>query len=173
MTSNLQQVIEQVRTDGFGEADWLFIAGSPEQLSLKTDADLGTMDIDEDTVEEVVPQDFAERGLRSTIDAATLKQCVRWADTLAGAEDNHAALDVIRYYLRFDAWPNVLRAPDPPPAEEAQLHAARKFADSLGAEDMSKPCRREGCNRGSVRLSVHCRRHHFESVQNRPYPFED
>jgi hypothetical protein len=43
----------------------------------------------------------------------------------------------------------------------AVLARDREWYDSLGPEDPSRPCRREGCNRGSVRFSVFCRPHHF------------
>ncbi|MEM8680939.1 MAG: hypothetical protein AAGF97_16460 [Planctomycetota bacterium] len=38
---------------------------------------------------------------------------------------------------------------------------------SLGAEDETHPCRMEGCDRGTVRLSAHCATHHFEMVRKR------
>ncbi len=56
---------------------------------------------------------------------------------------------------------------------EWRLQQDRVFYDSLDQEDPSKACRSPGCNRGTVKFSVFCRRHHFENVQNRPCPFED
>lgn len=46
MDSSLQKVIERVRSADFIDSDWLFIAGTPEHLTLGTDADLGTVDFD-------------------------------------------------------------------------------------------------------------------------------
>ena len=120
-----------------------------------------------------LPDQFAERGLQSTIDLQTIEDCIQWADQLSGSNGNNAALDVIRYYIRFDAYPETLNAPDPPPADEILRRLDGEFCERLGAEDSMKPCRREGCNRGAVKLSVFCRRHHFENVQKRPYPFND
>lgn len=169
----LHDVIRRVRNRQTDQSDWLYISGSTVELSLKTDADLGCPEFDEDADEDIDPDGYAERGLRSTIDADTVMACIEWADGLAGKEDDTAALDIIRYYIRFDAWPKELNAPDPPPWEETRSRLDREFVDKLGLEDDSKPCRRDGCEHGTVRLSAFCRRHHFENVENRPYPFDD
>lgn len=63
-------------------------------------------------------------------------------------------------------------------AEEAQLvegarRIDREFYDSLGTERGDAQCRKHGCKRGAVSLSVFCRVHHFESVCKRPSPFND
>jgi hypothetical protein len=166
-------VIQRVRNFQFDESDWLYIAGSPIDLTLNTDADLGCPEFDEENDSEIEPLGFAERGLQSTIDVDTLSHCIEWADGLSGSKDNNAALDVIRYYIRFDAWPDKLNAPDPSSRDEVLLRLDREFADKLGPEDSSKKCRREGCDRGVVMLSVFCRRHHFENMRQRPYPFDD
>lgn len=47
------------------------------------------------------------------------------------------------------------------------------FYGSMGPEDLSKKCRREGCERGVVAFSVLCREHHFESIFKRPSPLVD
>ncbi len=54
-----------------------------------------------------------------------------------------------------------------------KLQQDRSFYDSLVQENPSTACRSPDCNRGTVRFSIFCRRHHFESVQKRPCPFED
>lgn len=171
--ATLHDIIRRVRNRHTDESDWLYIAGALVDLSLTTETELGCPEFDEDTDEEIDPAGYAERGLRSTIDVDTVMQCIEWADRLSGTKDDTAALDIIRYYIRFDAWPETLNAPDPPPPEESLRRLDREFADSLGAEDESKPCRRDGCERGTVKLSVFCRRHHFENIRNRPYPFDD
>ena len=66
----------------------------------------------------------------------------------------------------------MLRAADPPPVEDEQLLEDRQFYDCLGPEDVSSPCRKEGCSRGSLLRSVFCRRHHFEMIQKRDCPFD-
>ena len=57
-------------------------------------------------------------------------------------------------------------------AESIRIHD-REFYDRLGPERESTRCRREGCERGTVALSVFCRRHEFENLQQRPCPFDD
>jgi hypothetical protein len=56
---------------------------------------------------------------------------------------------------------------------EMTMKAHRDFYDTLGPEDASRPCRHEGCTRGSVKFSVLCRPHHFESLYKQPCPFDD
>lgn len=170
---NLLSIIERIRRKQANDADWLYVAGPIRELTLDTDAELGCSDFDEATSEEILPAGFAERGLQSTIDLQTAEDCIQWADQLSGSTDNNAALDVIRYYILFDAFPETLNAPDPPPADEVLRRLDREFCEKLGPEDITKPCRREGCNRGAVNLSVFCRRHHFENFGKRTYPFDD
>ncbi|QDU15020.1 hypothetical protein CA11_28330 [Gimesia maris] len=171
--ATLQDIIKHVRKMQFQHSDWLYIAGESSELTLASEAALGNPDIDEETDEEILPTGFAERGLRSTIDVDTVSTCIDWADRLSGTIDDTAALDIIRYYIRFDAWPETLNAPDPPPPEESLRRSQRKYADNLGPENVMKECRREGCGRGTVAFSVFCRRHHFENIKNCPYPFDD
>jgi hypothetical protein len=56
--------------------------------------------------------------------------------------------------------------------DAASLAVDRGFYDSLGPERANTPCRRAGCKRGAVELSVLCRPHHFESLRGRPSPFD-
>ena len=49
----------------------------------------------------------------------------------------------------------------------------REYYEFYGPEDKARPCRREGCDRGSVNLSVLCRTHHFESAMRKPCPWID
>ncbi len=171
--ANLLSVIERVRTNQTDESDWLYIQSPAEKLTLQTEADLGCPESDEDSGQEIDPVGFAERRLESTIDVQTLEECITWADRLSGSQDNGAVLNVIRYYIRFDAFPETLNPPDPPSGNEILRRLDREFCAKLGPEDSSKQCRRNECNRGVVNLSVFCRRHHFENVKNRPYPFAD
>jgi hypothetical protein len=170
---NLLSIIQRIRRHQADDNDWLYVAGPIRELTLDTDAELACSDIDEATSEEILPAGFAERGLQSTIDLGTIESCIQWADQLSRSIDNNAALDVIRYYILFDAYPETLNAPDPPPADEILRRLDREFCQRLGPENPAKPCRREGCNRGAVNLSVVCRKHHFESIRKRPYPFDD
>jgi hypothetical protein len=55
---------------------------------------------------------------------------------------------------------------------EWQRQQDLKFYDGLGVERAEVPCRKEGCKRGCVKLSVFCRVHHFESLMHRECPFD-
>jgi hypothetical protein len=173
LASNLLTVIERIRRNEVDDGDWLYIAGSADDLTLQTEADLGCPGSDEASREMIDPDGFAERGLHVTIDLPTVEDCISWGDRLAGSQDNDAALDIIRYYIRFDAWPETLNPADPPPWDEVQRGLDRKFCDGLGPEDLSNQCRREGCGRGAVKLSAFCRRHHFENIWKRAFPFDE
>ena len=171
---SLRDVITKIRNrEGNPDEDWLFIKGDGDDLDLDTDCALAMIEIDEDSeeVEEIIPAELQERGLHSTIDYETVKASIEWADRLATSKDDEAAAEIIRYYIRFDAWPEQLGAPDPPPADEIIARLDREFFDSLGAEREGTTCRREGCSRGAVAFSALCASHHFESIKKKPCPF--
>ena len=171
---SLRQVITKVRNrQGNPDEDWLFINGDADDLNLDTDCDLGMVEIDEDSedLDEIIPAEFQARELYSTIDYQTVVDSIEWADRLSGCEDDDAAAEVIRYYIRFDAWPDRLGAPDPPPQDEIIARLDREFFDSLGPEREGTQCRREGCASGAVAYSAFCSRHHFESLKKKPCPF--
>ncbi len=109
--ATLHDIIRRVRSRQTDNSDWLYIAGAAVDLSLDSEAELTCPYFDEDTDEELDPTGFAERGLRLTIDVETVEQCIEWADQLSGTIDDKAALNVIRYYIRFDAWLETLDAP--------------------------------------------------------------
>lgn len=79
----------------------------------------------------------------------------------------------------LDALGPTLGVPDPQSGnserlpEESLRRVDREFADNLGPEDTTRQCHRNGCERGAVKLSVFCRRHHFEMITRRPYPFDE
>jgi len=52
-------------------------------------------------------------------------------------------------------------------------HQDRKFYQLLGSESETELCRRDGCQRGRISHSALCRVHHFESIRERPCPFDD
>lgn len=62
-------------------------------------------------------------------------------------------------------------AANPPEQESRQTKEDRRLVEGFGDEDASKPCRRDECDHGRISLSVLCRRHHFEMVTGRQYPF--
>lgn len=57
--------------------------------------------------------------------------------------------------------------------QEWQRKQDRDFYDSLGPERSEVRCRSSECARGAIAFSVLCRSHHFESIKNRPSPFDD
>lgn len=171
---SLADIITKVRSgEGNPHEDWLLIAGNAGDLKLDTDCALSIIEIDEDSpgLEEIVPRELKERGLTSTIDYQTLRDCIGWADRLAGRSDDAAAAEVIRYYIRFDAWPDRLGATDSPPADEIIDRLDREFFESLGPEREGTKCKRDGCSRGTVAFSAFCAVHHFESVKKKPCPY--
>ena len=171
---SLRDVITKIRNrEGNPDEDWLLISGDGIDLGLDTDCALALIEIDEDSgdFEEIIPAELQERGLRSTIDYETVKASIDWGDRLAGRQDDVAAAEMIRYYIRFDSWPERLGAPDPPPAEEIIARLDLEFFDSLGPEREGTACRREGCSQGAVAFSAFCARHHFESIKKKPCPF--
>lgn len=50
------------------------------------------------------------------------------------------------------------------------LESDRQFFESLGPEEPNRKCKREGCERGAIKYSVLCPRHHFEQLRGKPYP---
>jgi hypothetical protein len=68
--------------------------------------------------------------------------------------------------------PQMLRAIDPPPLEDSRRKVDRKFYDQLGPEDLTRPCKHNGCGKGSVRFSVFCKHHHFEMIKHYDCPFD-
>jgi hypothetical protein len=170
---SLADVIKQVRADQGHRDDWLLIHGDPAALSLSTDCALSRVEINEDSedFEEILPAEYVKRGLTSTIDYETLQACVDWAEQLSGTKNDEAAADIIRYYIRFDAWPDTLGAPDPPPIMEVNERLDRKFFDALGPEREGTRCKDPGCPRGTVQFSAFCAAHHFEKIRGKPWPF--
>src|SRR5262245_43344951 len=83
--------------------------------------------------------------------------------------------------LERQPWQPGTRPPVPPEeraAQERKFAEARRagdrvFYNSLGEERPTVPCRKAGCTRGSVSMSVLCKPHHFESVIGRTCPFDD
>lgn len=126
----------------------------------------------EEKDEDEIPLAAKRNNLREALDDGTIEQVVDWADRLAGRDDDAVRLEVFRYYFRFDAFPDKLGAPDPPPADEIMRRLDREFYDRLGAERADTKCRHEGCSRGTTKFSVFCRVHQFEQVKKKPCPFQ-
>jgi|SRR5579871_4543779 len=102
-----------------------------------------------------------------------LKSIFHGAQRLIANPSDSVLVRAFNYYLEFDAYLPSIDAPDPPSPEKVLDARDRQFYQSLGAEREGTLCRKAGCERGSVALSVFCRTHHFESVKKRPCPFHD
>ena len=99
---------------------WLYLPAEGE-WTLDTDGLFLDWEIAEKDEHEV-PLAAKSRNLKETLDDGTIEQVVEWADRLSGKADDLARLDVFRYYYRFDAFPDRIGAPDPPPAHEMLQH---------------------------------------------------
>lgn len=155
---------------------WLYLPGKRDEWTLETEAfllDPDALERDPETGEPVFPAELAVKQLHETLDGGSVADCVQWADGLTCGPDDTVRLESFLYYYRFDAFLPQIGAPEPPPWEETQRKMDREFYDSLGPEDPSRSCKREGCGKGSVQHSVLCRLHHFEMIQRRACPFED
>ena len=130
------------------------------------------LDINPETQEPILPPKFASKGLRETLDAQTIHDCVQWADKLSGRHDDVVRLESFLYYVRFDAFLPQIGAPDPPPWEETRRRLDLVFYDKLGPENLSRPCTHDGCCRGAIRNSLLCKQHHFEMIKHRECPFD-
>jgi len=108
-----------------------------------------------------------------TLDSGTIEDIYSGAGRLQNPPSDDLLLQAFMYYFRFDAFLPQIDAPDLPPAHIAIRNIDRTFYESLGPENLSKKCKRDGCNRGTISLSVLCRVHHFESVKGKPCPFDD
>ncbi len=153
---------------------WLYL---PANRNWTLDTDGMVIDIDSLTDTEMFDEDTPlvahSNGLISTLDAATIEDIHKAARTLQDPPSDDLLLEAFMYYHRFDAFLPSVGAPDPPPAHVVIHNIDRRFYDSLGPEDGSRKCRKDGCQRGVVSLSVLCRVHHFESVRGKPCPFDD
>ncbi len=120
-----------------------------------------------------LPKEATENNLIEGLDGQTIESIVQWADRLAGKQSDSARLDVFLYYHKYDAFPDKLNSPPPPPTNEIIARLDREFYDQLGEERPGTKCKREGCERGTVQYSVLCKNHHFESIKKKPCPFND
>ncbi len=77
------------------------------------------------------------------------------------------------YYWRFDTWLPEPGAPEPPSGEITMQNEARKFYEILEPERSDVACRKAGCSRGAISLSIYCRPHHFEMIKHTECPFDD
>ncbi len=76
------------------------------------------------------------------------------------------------YYFHHDAFIQLASEARPLPLRANEWPGDRAFYDELGEERLDTPCRQGACERGAVRFSILCRRHHFESTMGRACPFD-
>lgn len=146
---------------------WLFLPKNWKTWNAETPAYM----FDDDVQQR--EEEAAELGYESTIEAAMVEDLVTAAREHLKANSFEGWLDVLTYYVRFDAFPPKLGAPDPPTGREAMLLYDRTFYDSLGEERAEVACSEAGCKRGAINFSVMCKVHHFEQIRRRPCPFND
>ena len=148
---------------------WIYLPRDSTKWTLETE-----IYIPSDSEEELVLDPaYATRDYVSTLSIDDLDDILATADRLTSSPDDHVRLEAFVYYYRFDAYLPQIGAAPPPPSEKIRQEMDRKFYDGLGPENSAEPCKAPGCARGSVRLSVFCRVHHFENVTNRSCPFTD
>ncbi len=152
--------------------DFLYLPND-RNWTLETEGKFIEWTEDDLEAEANLPREAEEQNLTEGLDGPTIESIVEWADRLAGGKNDSARLEVFLYYHKFDAYPEKLGAPDPPPANEIIARLDREFYDKLGNENPQKECRKDGCERGAVQFSVLCRVHHFENIKKKPCPFSD
>ncbi len=89
-----------------------------------------------------------------------------------GAGDPSQLSRILEVFLEWaKTVPDWLATPE---WDEAKSQAAQDqfFLSVLGEEIGPDICRSLGCTHKRVAHSVLCRQHHYESIQNKPYPFE-
>lgn len=161
-----QALRDAVRGDQDG---WLCLPAG-EASTLETDAFFWSAFDEEGTAEEDTVE-VNGRWFQATLDGATVHDICTGAAALEDPQSDEVLLEALTYYFEHDAFlPE--RGYEPPPWDEIQRNLDLEFWEALGEEEAGTQCRREGCEDGTIRHSVLCRRHHFESIRNRPSPFE-
>jgi hypothetical protein len=165
---SLRDALDMSRNSREPSKIWLYLP-KDTPWTLETECFFEDIPDDDDDEEYLV----SGRVFQPTLDIDTVSNCVKWADRLAGKRNNEARLEIFSYYFRFDAVPEKLGTPEPPnlSPEESMRELDLQWYDKLGPEDLKRHCKREGCQRGSIRFSALCRVHHFESLLKRPCPF--
>ncbi|UXK10299.1 hypothetical protein N5094_09005 [Shewanella putrefaciens] len=161
------------RANGQLESGWLYLPAEGA-WNLNT---LGLIiDDDELDIHEVDEQDepliAKEKGLISTLNTGTIESIFSFAKSLDFELTDDFLFESFQYYYDYDAF---LPYPGfkPLEQEEYQRKVDRDFYDCLGEERSQVQCKNEECQRGAITSSAYCRAHHFEMVQNKPYPFID
>ena len=126
----------------------------------------GETDCDDEELKEKT-EGFPVEGL----DSGTIESVARGVLPFDRSPSDDLLLEAFVYYHRFDAFLPAPGAPDPPPWTETKRRLDKEFYDALGDERSDVRCKESGCERGAIRFSTLCRRHHFENVKREPCPF--
>jgi hypothetical protein len=153
---------------------WLFLP-NVQEWTIDTQGIVVDIDsLDESEVNEnEMPIVTEEKSLIITLDGGTLKSINVCASQLENPPSDRTLLEAFIYYYRFDAFLPELGAADPPQTEVVIHNIDRQFYNSIGEESLNNKCKQNGCDRGIVNFSVFCRVHHFESIKEKPCPFDD
>lgn len=153
--------------EGTDPEGWMYL--SARSLRPDTPALLHPHD-ENDGVEETEQLAAAAGFPHEGLETSDLRDIVLVLHRLTEDPTEDQIIRAFDYYLRFDAFLPALDAPDPPPADEIMRQLDQQFFESLGPEKEGTICRRGGCDRGIVDLSLFCATHHFENVWKRPSP---
>jgi hypothetical protein len=153
---------------------WLFL---PKNKEWTIDTQGIVIDIDSLDESEVneneMPIVMEEKNLIITLDGGTLESINVCVSRLENPPSDRTLLEAFIYYYKFDAFLPEIGATDPPPTEVIVNNIDRQFYDSLGEENSNSKCKQNSCGRGMINFSVFCRVHHFESIKEKPCPFDD
>ncbi|WP_444943743.1 hypothetical protein ACJJIK_20925 [Microbulbifer sp. ZKSA006] len=130
-------------------------------------------ELEDDQVDENdEPLITQEKGLVSTLDSGTIESIVLFAKGLGCELTDELLLESFLYYYEHDAF---LPHPDfkPLSSEEYQRKNDRDFYDCLGSEREDIRCKNKVCQRGAIKGSAFCKKHHFEMIQKKPCLFSD
>jgi len=122
-----------------------------------------------DSEELAASHGFPQEGLNTQ----TLEGVALCAARFQNPPPDNLLVESFIYYWRFDAWLPEPGAPEPLTGDAAIQTEYRRFYDLLGPERTNVACKKPGCNRGAIGLSIYCRPHHFEMIQHTQCPFDD
>ena len=177
MLSNLTltRFIDLIRDAGKAiPKGWLFLPKN-KQWTLNTQGVIISINslYDSEVTKDDKPLFAENNNLISTLDGGTLQDIYECALRLEEPLSDDTLFEAFIFYYRFDAFLPNIGAANPPSTEVVIRNMDREFYDLLGDESKSTKCKHTTCDRGTVRLSVFCRIHHFESIQQKTCPFDD
>ena len=149
------------------QSGWIHLKESVKEPDLESPCLLEYGELN-DSSQTAADMGFPVEGL----DTETMEDSAEWCRQFEDEPCLPLLLEAFLYYWRFDAWLPYPGAPEPPSLEESQRLQAIEFEQLMGPERDSVRCRAPACERGAIVNSSLCRKHHFELIQKRPYPFD-